>query len=122
MGSFERIYQVHEPDALLDPTYMNHAHNDWLEILLNGGAIAALLLIFAFIGFSLQLRRAFSARAASLPAVQYSRLGLVMVLLAALASVFDYPLRVPSLAFLFVIAVLWAGCPLPKNPPMGAGK
>ncbi len=37
MGSFERVYQIHEPDELLSPEYMNHAHNDWLELALTGG-------------------------------------------------------------------------------------
>jgi O-Antigen ligase len=120
MGSFMQIYQVHEPDALLAPTYMNHAHNDWLEILLDGGAAAALLLAIAIIGFFIQSKRAFSVRAASSAPVQFARLGLVMMLLSALASVSDYPLRVPSLASLFTLAVLWASCTLPKSQSLGA--
>jgi O-antigen ligase len=119
MGSFMQIYQVHEPDALLTPKYMNHAHNDWLEVLLDGGAVAALLLAIAIIGFLIQSKRAFSVRAASSAPVQFARLGLVMVLLSALASVSDYPLRVPSLASLFTLAVLWASCTLPKSQPLG---
>lgn len=118
MGSFERVYQVHEPDALLNPTYMNHAHNDWLEILLNGGVIAALLLFAGLIGFAQQVRHTFFAQAPSTSAKQMSRLGLLLALLAALASVFDYPLRVPSLAAFFALAVVWAGCSLPKKPPL----
>lgn len=122
MGSFERVYQVHEPDALLGPNYMNHAHNDWLEILLNGGVAAGLLLIVALVGYSLQFKRAFFVRAASSPAVHFSRLGLVMLLLTASVSAFDYPLRVPSLAALIAVAVLWAGCSLPKKQPMSAAE
>ena len=120
MGSFMQVYQVHEPDALLTTTYMNHAHNDWLEVLLDGGAVSVLLLGIAIIGFLLRTKRAFAARAAASPAVQYARLGLVMVLLAALASASDYPLRVPSLASLFVLAALWASCTLPKSQPLDA--
>lgn len=120
MGSFAQVYQVHEPDTLLSPVYMNHAHNDWLEVVLNGGVAASLILVVALVGFLLQAKRSFSARAASSAAVQYSRLGLVMVLLAAIASVSDYPLRVPSLASLFTLAVLWAGCSLPKSQPTSA--
>lgn len=122
MGSFERIYQVHEPDSLLNPDYMNHAHNDWLEIMLNGGAAAGLLLIVALIGLALGMKRAFFDQLASSTAIRYSRLGLVLVLLVALASAFDYPLRVPSLAALFAIAVLWASCSLPKKQPIGAAR
>ncbi|MFI2901517.1 O-antigen ligase family protein, partial [Klebsiella aerogenes] len=46
-GGFDTIFRVHEPYALLKPTYFNHAHNDWLEILLDGGLPAALLLVVA---------------------------------------------------------------------------
>lgn len=121
MGSFERIYQVHEPDVLLSPVYMNHAHNDWLEPLLTGGAAAAVLLIIAVIGFLLKSWRVFfPLRAASSRSVKYARLGLVILLLAGLASISDYPLRVPSLASLFTVAVLWAGCALPKSHPLRA--
>lgn len=120
MGSFKQVYQVHEPDALLEPTYMNHAHNDWLEVLLDGGAVAALILLIAVAGFLLHAKRVFLVRAASSPAVQYARLGLTMVLLSALASLGDYPLRVPLLASLFALAVLWASCTPPKSQPMGA--
>lgn len=120
MGSFEQIYQVHEPDALLSPTYMNHAHNDWLEVLLTGGAASAVLLIIAVAGFLLQSRRAFSVPAASSASVKYARLGLVMLMLAGLASISDYPLRVPSLASLLTLALLWTGCSLPKSHPKSA--
>ena len=120
MGSFLQVFQVHEPDALLRPTYMNHAHNDWLEVLLDGGAVAALLLLIAFVAFLLHSKRAFSVRAASSPTVPFARLGLVLMLLATAASVSDYPLRVPSLAALFTLAVLWAGCTMSKTPPLKA--
>lgn len=38
----------------------------------------------------------------------FARLGLVIVLLSAVASLTDYPLRTPALACLFALAVLWA--------------
>ncbi|WBY07965.1 O-antigen ligase family protein [Sphingomonas sp. 7/4-4] len=31
-GSFDSSFRMHEPYALLKPTYFNHAHNDFLEI------------------------------------------------------------------------------------------
>jgi O-antigen ligase len=110
MGSFDKVFQVHEPDALLSPTYMNHAHNDWLEMLLTGGIAAALLMSIALAAFFIQARRAFFSRGPVMRERYFTRLGLVLVLLAAVASISDYPLRVPSLASLFVVAALWASC------------
>jgi O-antigen ligase len=117
VGSFERVYQIHEPDKLLEPTYMNHAHNDWLEVMLTGGLPAIVLMIVAITGFCIRSRTLLTGRVDQTPDVRLAWLGMVVILLAALASFSDYPLRVPSLACFFAVAVLWACCPLPKNQP-----
>ena len=31
-GSFDQVFRMVEPDALLHATFFNHAHNDWLEL------------------------------------------------------------------------------------------
>src|SRR3546814_8158382 len=36
-GGFDPIFRLHEPLQLLKPPYFNHAHNDFLEIVLDGG-------------------------------------------------------------------------------------
>jgi hypothetical protein len=117
VGSFEQVYQIHEPDTLLEPTYMNHAHNDWLEVMLTGGLPAMALLIVAIAGFCVRARRLGAGRVQLTPDVRLAWLGMVVILLAALASISDYPLRVPALACFFAVAVLWACCPLAKNQP-----
>lgn len=103
MGSFAEVYKVYEPDSMLQPSYFNQAHNDWLEIVLTGGAPAAILLIIV-VGIwgwrAWQVRR-------KRPSHQLSRLGLAVIMLFALASVTDYPLRVPSMMAFLSIAVLW---------------
>lgn len=116
LGSFERIYQVHEPDALLASFYMNHAHNDWLELALTGGMPALGILVAAMIAY---LRRGWAVSLggdtmAADPAL--ARTGLVFVLLAAFASLSDYPLRTPACAALFALAAVWAA-----NPPKRTG-
>lgn len=111
-GSFVEVYQIQEPRALLDSTYFNHAHNDWLEVLLTGGLPAFLLLGFACVlvfGRALKLARAGGRLRKGM---LFSRLGLVLVVQFAIASFADYPLRTPALASLFVLATLWAAAPL----------
>lgn len=106
-GSFVEIYKVHEPREMLTPAYFNQAHNDWLEVVLTGGFAAAALLVVAFASWA---RRAWQLRrssAASIRDDQIARLGIVIVFLFALASLTDYPVRVPSIAAIFMIAVLW---------------
>jgi O-antigen ligase len=118
LGSFERVYQIHEPSELLIVTYANHAHNDWFELAVTGGIPALILLLVAMVAFLAKARELFAARNKPSAELRFARLGLAVILLCALASMGDYPLRVPSLACLFVVALLWIGCPLPKNQPI----
>lgn len=110
LGSFAEVYRLHEPAALLSPVYLNHAHNDWLEIALTGGLPAVALALVAAGGF---LARLYGVTFGSdmdqdQRRLLLSRLGLLLVLMLALASLGDYPLRTPSLACLAVVAALWA--------------
>jgi O-antigen ligase len=112
IGSFQRVYQLHEPDELLSPYYMNHAHNDWLEILLTGGLAAAVLLAIAGIAFGVCALHVFSRRREVTSELVHARLGLAVILIAALGSWSDYPLRTPALSSVFVVALLWTSCRL----------
>lgn len=122
MGSFEHVYQVHEPDALLSSTLMNHAHNDFLELLLTGGAPATLLLLTAAAAFVVRAGRAFSDNGTASRQTLLARLGLVLVGLAGAASASDYPLRTPALAAALSVAVLWTSCSLPQMQAFSGGK
>jgi O-antigen ligase len=105
-GSFAEVYRVYEPNELLNPAYFNHAHNEWLEVIFTGGLPAAILLGVACFAFSMNavnLMRALRDRDHLL-----ASLGMAIVLLFALASITDYPLRVPSLAGIFCVASVWA--------------
>lgn len=106
-GSFEKVYQIHEDNALLGPTYMNHAHNDWLELVQTGG-LPALGLIIALAGWwTLHLRSLASSQKQPGPARRLAIVGSSVLVLAGLASVGDYPLRAPSLSCLFTLALVW---------------
>lgn len=115
LGSFEPVYQVHEPASLLHFPIVNRAHNDWAEVALTGGLPAMILL---GLGLVMWLRRTWTlVRPNGLPRDQLilARLGLLILLLLALASTTDYPVRMPSLSCLAAIAVLWAAG---KSGPM----
>lgn len=105
LGSFEPMFRLHEPFALLKPTYFNHAHNDYLEIVLDAG-VPGLLLLAGAIGWwawaSIRAWRRIPAGEAALP-----RLGSAMILLILLASVFDYPARTPMIMAILVVAAIW---------------
>ncbi|MFN4113485.1 MAG: O-antigen ligase family protein [Sphingomonadaceae bacterium] len=101
IGTFEDVYRMFEDPGQVTTTFINHAHNDYLEILLEtglGGLIAMVLFLLWWTRRSLQLwtgeRKHYFALAASLS---------VGVVLAH--SVVDYPLRTASVSVLFALSV-----------------
>ncbi|MBX9898348.1 MAG: O-antigen ligase family protein [Qipengyuania sp.] len=113
IGSFVEVYRYFEPDALLNERYLNHAHNDFLEAVMTAG-LPGLLLIVAALSMGLlgALRLARAGRVAVGSPVRseiiLGRAGIATLFLLALASVTDYPLRVPSLAVVAAISATWA--------------
>lgn len=122
LGSFDPIFRMHEPYALLKRTYFNHAHNDFLEIVLDAGVPGLLLLATALGWWAWASIRAWapgSGRRYVLP-----RLGSAMLFLIIVASIFDYPARTPMVMAVVVIAAIWLanrpedgshGSPLPRR-------
>jgi O-antigen ligase len=104
-GSFSQVYNLIGEAAADGPTYVNHAHNDYLELWLEGGAAAALLVLAALIGlFTLCWRRVRAWRREQGSALSVAA-GCTL-LLWALHSLVDYPLR--TLAIQCVAALLLA--------------
>lgn len=110
LGGFDPIFRIHEPFALLKPTYFNHAHNDFLEIVLDAGIMGLAVLLAALAWWTLASVRAWwggtpdRALRDSLP---LRRLGSTIVLLVLLASAFDYPVRTPMIMAVVTIAGCW---------------
>src|SRR5690606_13261800 len=104
LGAFDPVYRIHEPDELLNTAYFNHAHNDFLEVVLDAGLAGLLLLggaILWFLGKSLKAWRGDTSRTI-LP-----RLGSSILLLILIASITDYPARTPMIMAVVIIAAIW---------------
>lgn len=104
-GSFDPVFRIHEPFDLLRPTYLNHAHNDFLEIVMEGGLPGLLLLLAGVIWWlvaSVRVFRHSSGREALL-----GRLGSSMIGLLLIAGIVDYPSRTPMMMATLVIAAVW---------------
>jgi hypothetical protein len=102
-GSFEHAYKIYEPQGLLSPTYLNQAHNDWLQYPIEGGVPALLIAVSAFAWFAMRfLILAKNWRVAT--SAKYQGLTCVAAMLFLLAgSIGDYPLRVPSIMAAFAV-------------------
>ncbi len=106
-GSIAEAYDIDEPLTMLEPAYTNHLHNDWLEVIVCGGLPAVLLLAIAIILWGRTAWKALRAPLDRSRDAVFARLGAIIMLMLALASIPDYPLRVPFLACLFVVAAMW---------------
>ncbi len=110
MGSFVEVYNSQERLEWVSPLFVNNAHNDYIELLVEAGllAIVAFLLFWAGVGRavvrSLQDGSGFGPARAGDSAVV---LGLLIIVLFSAHSLVDYPLRRLATLALFVIAV---GC------------
>jgi O-antigen ligase len=105
VGSYVEAYQVLEPDNLLRPTFSNHAHNEALEILFTAGIPGAALMLLASVFLAVAVWRGLRS---SGDAALFKRLGSVAIILLAIASISDYPVRTPILSAIFVLAAIWA--------------
>ncbi len=115
IGSFAEAYAIKEPLHLLDQTYLNHAHNDWLEAVVTGGLPAALLILAAVIGFLLAAKKAFSRTPNGERSNALRKLGAAIILIFGITSIADYPLRAPISAAIFVLAAIWLSGTKPRN-------
>jgi O-antigen ligase len=125
-GSFVPVFQTAEPRSLLAPYYINHAHDDWLELWLDGGipalAVAALFLLW-FIGAAF---RAWRARGIDADSATLARAASIVILLLLLHSLVDYPLRTTALMVVFgfcagLLIVAPDGFVAPKRESARAG-
>lgn len=103
IGSFEAVYYGFEARELLQRTYLNMAHNDVLQVLIEGG-IVMLAFVAAIAVIALRAARAALARYPQ-PLNLVIAVGAIAAIIL-LASAVDYPLRVP--AFQMVVTLLLA--------------
>ncbi len=130
IGSFVEAYNVVEPRALLSPNYLNHAHNDVLEVAMVGGLPSMILmLLFALLAavaawrlVRAKLRAKRSVFDQRDRAIIIGRAGLVAMMILAIGSFADYPLRTPSLAVVLMAfaAFVASGWRAASAPPRAA--
>jgi O-antigen ligase len=94
-GSFDPAYRAFEPFEALSLRYLNEAHNEVLQVLIEGGAIAGIIVLLFLCWFVWQSLLAWRS------GTILSRAASIVILQLLLASLTDYPLRTPLLAALF---------------------
>ncbi len=107
LGTFTRVHPLFEtPERALIDTYANRAHNDFIEYALESGVFGASLIVLAAL---VLVRKLFAAwrsgerGAADLDVILQRSAGLVLILIAV-HSVFDYPLRTSAMMAVMAVA------------------
>lgn len=97
-GSFPQVFHLFEDPARISTTFANHAHNDLLEFVLEGG-IPGVALLVSFLGwFAWRLAWIWLFDRRRDPLAQGAAIAATIVLLHSLV---DYPLRTGAIATLF---------------------
>ncbi len=107
IGTFPTLFMVSEQLGWVKPTYFNHAHNEYLEQLIEIGVAAPILwglFLLAMVPAALSAWRGRARTDGALAVVAAA-----VVFIFVVHSIFDYPLRRPGTAvvFAFALAVLW---------------
>lgn len=116
-GTFVPVYQLFETPATVREVIANHAHNDWLELLIEGGIPAGILLTAFAIWYLTGFYRVWTSGRSTLGDL-LPRAMAISGLLLLLHSLVDYPLRTPAMmVFLAVACAFMAGshAPVPER-------
>jgi O-antigen ligase len=92
-GTFDLVYPFYETRDMVHVQYVNHAHNDFLELLLEGGVAAGVLLV----GYAVAL----VIRAFQVVRYPLQRLALLSIIVVLVHSLVDYPLRTMAISMAF---------------------
>jgi O-antigen ligase len=129
LGSFVHAYeQIGDASASL-PSFANHAHNDYLELWLEGGVVAVGLIALALVLLFIRLRATARAHAADYVSTEGNQpqhglaLGAALALaIMALHSIVDYPLRTAAMqAYAALLAAVLTGTVFTKHDSRQAG-
>lgn len=113
LGTFTETYRLYESDANLTSRYINNAHNDYLQIVIELGVpgilVPGAMLVLFFICFA----RTWMGREDE--EFRFRRASAVAVLIPILHSVVDYPLRTPAIACLATVCLVLMIAPLRRS-------
>jgi O-antigen ligase len=99
-GTFDGVYRSVETLDTLSSSYLNHAHNDYLEIMLEMG-VPGILLLLAFVAWYGWRGAAIVRTGGPGLGVSLAHGAMIWIGLILLHSAVDYPLRTPLLSVVF---------------------
>jgi O-antigen ligase len=100
-GSFQPVYHMQEPLASVTTTFMNHAHSDWLELLLETGIVGLAFAALFLTWWGVRLRAIWRAKEPD----PFAQAAVIATAAIMLHSVVDYPLRTAALSAVFAACI-----------------
>lgn len=103
IGSFNRVYRPFEDPDEVTNVFVNHAHNDYLEVFAETGLLGAVLILAFLAWWGL---RSVQAWRDARPDAYWTQTASVVIGIILAHSLVDYPIRTPAIMALFVFYVL----------------
>jgi len=101
LGTFQKVYPQREDPAAVDHFFVNHAHNDYVELAIEAGLLGiALMLLFLAWWIAAVVKMLRSPAADS-----YAVAGAIASAALLLHSAVDYPLRTAALSSVFAMCL-----------------
>jgi O-antigen ligase len=100
LGTFEKVYRLYEDPAAVDRTFVNHAHNDYLEIAVEMGIPGLIAVLLFLTWWAIAAARQWRTNAND-PFAKAATIASAAILAHSLV---DFPLRTAA------ISALFAGC------------
>ena len=97
LGSFEQIYHHYEDPANVTRQYVNHAHNDYLELVLELGAPGLVLLLLFLAWWALAAVRIWTSQLST----PFTRAATIVSATILAHSIVDFPLRTAAISAIF---------------------
>jgi O-antigen ligase len=99
-GTAETAIAMHEPPSNMSNAIVNQAHNDWVQIWLEGGIPATMILVAFLIWLGFAIRAQLRSENLNLTRLSVIVSGIVVVLLH---SFVDYPMRTLAIQVCFAV-------------------
>jgi O-antigen ligase len=112
LGTFQDVYRNYEIPVGASHTFVNHAHDDYLELLADFGLPAIVLVALFALWF---MGRIQGMRRGGAGVSGYCYASAMIVVIVAAHSLFDYPLRTAAIAGVFAFACGCLARPVPKD-------
>lgn len=94
VGTFPKVYPLYEAPATIERTYVNHAHNDYLELAIEAGIPGIVLMLLFFVWWGSRTLAIWR----SPDAAEMARAACIASAAILLHSLVDYPLRTAGIA------------------------